>query len=130
MILFFTKCNKMFYHRRSTETNQKYFFLLRQFFCEKHLRLKHANDFKDVCIKKMLLSKALTCMNFYLYKTKMATLSWRRIHLAILLYGQNTSHTDHFTPQHTAFEHSAACLSVVFELLPGFIPFTILWHIG
>ena len=41
-----------------------------------------------------------------------------------------TSNTDHFTPQHTDFEHLAACLSVVFELLPGFIPFTILWHIG
>ena len=30
--------------------------------------------------------------------------------------------------QQTAFEHSVACLSVVFELLPGFIPFAILWH--
>ena len=29
--------------------------------------------------------------------------------------------TDHFTPQHTAFEQLAACLSGVFELLPGFI---------
>ena len=26
-----------------------------------------------------------------------------------------TPHTDHFTPQHTAFEHSPACLSVVFS---------------
>ena len=40
-----------------------------------------------------------------------------------------TIYTSHFTPQHTAFERSAACLSVVFELLPGFVPFTILWHI-
>ena len=53
----------------------------------------------------------------------MAILLRRRIPLAILLYERfDTSHTDHFTPKHTAFEHSAACLSVVFELLPGFIP--------
>ena len=37
-----------------------------------------------------------------------------------------TSHIDHFTPQHTAFEQSAACLSVYLELLPGLIPFAIL----
>ena len=30
---------------------------------------------------------------------------------------------DHFTPQHTAFEQSAACLSVFLELLPGLILF-------
>ena len=41
-----------------------------------------------------------------------------------------TSYTDHFTPHYTAFEHSSACLSVVFELLSDFIPFTILWHTG
>ena len=31
-------------------------------------------------------------------------------------------------PQQIAFEHLAVCLSVVFELFPGFIPFTILCH--
>ena len=41
-----------------------------------------------------------------------------------------TSHTDHFTPQHTAFEKSTACLSVFLESLPAFIPFAILWHAG
>ena len=41
-----------------------------------------------------------------------------------------TFHTYHFMPQHTDFEHSAACLSVVFELLPGLIPFAILWDAG
>ena len=41
-----------------------------------------------------------------------------------------TSHLDHFTPQHTAFEQSVACSSVFLELLPGLIPFTILWHAG
>ena len=48
----------------------------------------------------------------------------------IVVWTIYTSHTDHFTPQHTAFERSAACLSVVFELLPDFVPFTILRHIG
>ena len=36
--------------------------------------------------KEMLLSKALTCMHFFLYKQKMAILSWKRKHLAIFLY--------------------------------------------
>ena len=36
-------------------------------------------------------------------------------------------HTYHFTPQHVAFEPLAACLSVVLELLPGFILFAIAW---
>ena len=48
----------------------------------------------------------------------------------IVVWAIYTSQPDHFRPQHTAFEHSAACLSVVFELLPGFIPLIILWHIG
>ena len=41
-----------------------------------------------------------------------------------------TSHKDHFTPQHTAFEQSAACLSVFLESLTGLIRFAILWHAG
>ena len=61
----------------------------------------------------------------------MAILSWRRIPLAILfLRTIYTSHTYHFTPQQTAFEHLVASLSVVFELLPCFIRFTILRHAG
>ena len=52
--------------------------------------------------------------------------------LAILLYEQfiDLRHTDHFTPQHTAFEQAAACLSFVFESIPGSILFAILWHAG
>ena len=42
----------------------------------------------------------------------------------IVVWTVFTSHIDHFTPKHTAFEHSAACLSVVFELLPGYILLT------
>ena len=38
----------------------------------------------------------------------------------------DSSHIDHFTPQHTTFEQSAACLSVVLEFLPGLIKFAIL----
>ena len=30
----------------------------------------------------------------------------------------------------TAFEYSAACLSVIFWLLPGLIPLASLWHAG
>ena len=33
-------------------------------------------------------------------------------------------------PQHTAFEQSAACLSVFLDLLPGLIPYAILRHAG
>ena len=67
----------------------------------------------------------------WFFPVKKAILSSRQITLAILLYEQfYTSHTDHFTPQHTALEHPAACLSVVFELPPGFILFTILRHAG
>ena len=39
----------------------------------------------------------------------------------IIVWTIYTSHIDHFTPQQIAFEHSAACLSDAFELLPGFI---------
>ena len=44
----------------------------------------------------------------------------------IVVWTINTSHMDHFTPQHTAFEQSATCLSVFLESLPGLIPFSIL----
>ena len=48
----------------------------------------------------------------------------------IVVWTIYTHHIDPFTPQHTAFEQSAACLSVFLELLPGLVPFTILWHAG
>ena len=63
-------------------------------------------------------------------KTKMAILSWRRIPLAILLYEQFIHLTQITLRPKTAFEHLAACLSVVLELLPGFILFSILCHAG
>ena len=40
------------------------------------------------------------------------------------------SHIDWFISQHTAFEYSAACLSVIFWLLPGLILLASLWHAG
>ena len=48
----------------------------------------------------------------------------------VVVWAIYTSHIAHFTPQHTAFEQSTACLSVFLESLPGLIPFTILWHAG
>ena len=48
----------------------------------------------------------------------------------IIVWTTYTSHIDHFTPQHTAFEQSAACLSVFLELLPGLIPLTMMRHTG
>ena len=67
-------------------------------------------------------------MNIFLFKQKMLFLSRGRIPLATLLYEQ--FHIDHFTPLHTAFEQSTACLLVFLELLPGLIPFAILGHTG
>ena len=34
----------------------------------------------------------------------------------IVVWTIYTSHIDHFTPQHTAYEQSAACLSVVIQV--------------
>ena len=39
----------------------------------------------------------------------------------IVVWTIYSSHTDHFTPQQKDFEHSAACLSDAFELLPVII---------
>ena len=78
--------------------------------------------------KGIYLSKAFTCMKFFLYKQKCIFHQgdgyfWP--HCCITMY---TYHIDHFTPQHTTFEQSAACLSVFFELLPSLIPFAKLWR--
>ena len=48
----------------------------------------------------------------------------------IVIWTVYTAHIDHFTPKHTAFGQSAACLSVFLESLPGLIQFAILWHAG
>ena len=48
----------------------------------------------------------------------------------IVVWTAYTSHIDHFTPQHTAFEQSAASLSVFLELLPGLIRLTMLRNAG
>ena len=44
----------------------------------------------------------------------------------IVVWTIYTSYIDHFTPQHTAFEQSAACLVVFLELLHCLIQFAIL----
>ena len=41
-----------------------------------------------------------------------------------------TSHTDQSSHKHAVFECSAVCLSVIFELFPGLIPFASKWLTG
>ena len=82
-------------------------------------------------IKEIYLSKALTCMIFFLSKQKKAFFIKETDTFGhIVVWTFYTPHIDHFTPLHTAFEQLAACLSVYLEYLPGLIPFTILWHHG
>ena len=69
--------------------------------------------FKGIC-----LSKALTCMIFFLYKQKLLFYQgdgylWLYCCMNNLYISQRSHHA-----QHTAFEQSTACLSGVFELLP------------
>ena len=78
--------------------------------------------------KGIYLSKALTCMKFFLYKQELLFVKETDTFGHIVVWTTYTSHINHFTPQHTAFELSAACLSVFLELLPGSIPLTMLWH--
>ena len=73
----------------------------------------------NILIKGIYLSKALTCMNFFLYKQKMLFIKETDTFGHIVVRTIYTSHIDHFTPQHTAFEQSAACLSAFLESLPG-----------
>ena len=63
--------------------------------------------------KGIYLSKALTCMKIFVKETDTFD------HIVVL--NTYTSHKDHLTPQHTAFEQLTACLSVFLELLPGLI---------
>ena len=65
-------------------------------------------------------------MKSFLYKQKLLFIKETDTFGHIVVRPTYTSHIDHFTHQHTAFEQSAACLSVFLELLPGLIPLTIL----
>ena len=94
------------------------------------LRVSNLAEVFTYMFKEILLSKALTCMIFFLYKQNGYFIMETDTFGYIAVWTIYTSHIDHFTPQHTTFEHSAACLLVVFELFPDCIPFTILWHIG
>ena len=75
--------------------------------------------------QKLLLACNYSCLNkncFFIKETDTFG------HIVVwIIY---TSHIDYFTPQHTAFVQLPACLSVILELLPGLIPFAILWHAG
>ena len=66
------------------------------------------------------LSKALTCMISFLYKQKMFFIKETDTFSYIVVWTIYTSHIDHFTSQHTAYEQSTARLSVFLESLPGF----------
>ena len=78
------------------------------------------------CIfQKLLLAWIFSCLNkncFFIKETDTFG--------HIVVWTIYTSHIDHFTPQHTTFEQSTTCFSVFLELLPGFIPFAMLWHAG
>ena len=81
-------------------------------------------------VKGTYLSKAFTCMKLFLYNKNCFFIKKTVTFGLIVVSTIYTSHIDHFTPQHIAFEQSAACLSVFLELLPGLIPLTMLWHAG
>ena len=78
--------------------------------------------------KGVYLSKALICMEFSCINKNCFFIKETDTFGHIVVWTIYTSHIDHFTPQHTAFEQSAACFSVFLELLPGLILFAILWH--
>ena len=53
----------------------------------------------------MLLPKALTCMKYFLYKQNGYFFMETDTFGYIVVKAIYTSHTDHFTPEQTAFEH-------------------------
>ena len=69
-------------------------------------------------------------MKIFLYKPELLFVKETDTFGHIVVWTTYTSHIDHFTPQHTAFEQSVTCLLVFLELLPGMIPLTMLWHAG
>ena len=75
--------------------------------------------------QKLLLAWKFSCINKNCFFVKVTDTFGH-----ISVWTTYTSHIDHFTPQRTAFERSAACLSVFLKLLPGLIPLTMLWHAG
>ena len=78
---------------------------------------------REYIFQKLLLAWNFSCINkkcFFIKETD--------IFGHIVVWTTYTSHIDHITPQHTAFEQSTSCLSVFLESLPGLIPITILWH--
>ena len=76
-----------------------------------HKRLEVGFHLDLVEDKGIYLLKALTCMNFFLYE-KMLFIKEMDTFSHIVVGTIYTTHIDHFTPQRSAFEQSAACLSV------------------
>ena len=81
--------------------------------------------FRGYIFQKLILAWKFSCINKNCFFVKETDTFGH-----IVVWTTYTSHIDHFTSQHTAFEQSAACLSVFLELLPGLIPLTMLWHAG
>ena len=80
-----------------------------------------SSTFKDTPI-----SEALTCMKIYLYKQlwQFYQEDWYFcLHCCL-------SNSCIFKPNYAVLYYSTACFSVIFESLPGFIPFASLRHAG
>ena len=84
-----------------------------------------ASTLRGYIFQKLLLAWKFSCINKNCFFVKETDTFGH-----IVVWTTYTSHIDHFTPQHTAFEQSTACLSVFLELLPGLILLTMLWHAG
>ena len=63
-------------------------------------------------LKGIYLSKYLICTKFFYINKKWFFIKETDTFGHIVVWTIYTSHIDHFTPQHTSFEQSAACLSV------------------
>ena len=91
------------------------------------LGLAHSNYWsksKWVWLRGYIFQKLLLARNFSCINKKCFLIKETYTFGHIVVWTIYTSHIDHFTPQHTAFEQSAACLSVFLESLPGFERYT------
>ena len=77
------------------------------------------------CLRGYTFHKLLLAWNFFLYKQKCFFYQADGYLWPDNVWTIYTSHIDHFTPQHTAFEQYTACLSVFLDLLAGLIPLAI-----
>ena len=90
----------------------------------------HAGLIFSQMIKGPPIEKALICIKIFLEKQKWNFVKEIDTSDCIVAWAIYTSHTDKFVPKHTVFHCSGACLSVIFELLIGLIPFASKLHAG